>query len=149
MILYLDGDLLEDDADVLVNTINCVGAMGAGIALQFKHKFPFNFLRYQQICRLGKVRPSDILIYEEEGQTIYNLATKDQWRESSRMSWISKGCSNLKKEIQSNSIKSIAIPALGCNNGGADWPRVKSILEKWLQGLNCEVRIYLPKEGKL
>lgn len=147
MILYLGGDLLEDDADVLVNTINCVGAMGAGIALQFKNKFPLNFLRYQQNCRIGKIKPASLFKYKESGQMIYNLATKDHWKDATRLSWIVKGCENIRKEIQENNLNSIAIPALGCNNGGASWPKVKNILESRLSGLDCEVRIYLPKEG--
>lgn len=149
MITYLSGDLLEDDADVLVNTVNCVGAMGAGIALQFKKRFPLNYLRYQQNCRNGKVTPSSITEYKEDGKVIYNLATKKHWKDGTRLSWIATGCRHLRESIIRDNIKSIAIPALGCNNGGASWPQVRDLLRKNLEGVNCDIRIYVPQEGNL
>lgn len=149
MITFRQGDLLEDDAEVLVNTVNTVGAMGAGIALQFKNKYPLNFLRYQQCCRNGSLGAANILKHKEGGKVIYNLATKRDWRNPTRVSWLMIGAKELAKAIRQDKIKSIAIPAIGCNNGGANWMQVKNILMESLQGLDCDIRIYLPQEVEL
>lgn len=145
MITFISGDLLKDDADVLVNTVNCRGVMGSGIALQFKERFSLNFLRYQQSCRNGTLKESEILEFKEKGKIIWNLATKRDWRDPSRLSWLIHGCKNLSLKIRVDQIKSIAIPAIGCNNGGADWEGVKDVLLKHLQGLDCDIRLYTPK----
>ena len=97
MITFRQGDLLEDDAEVLVNTVNTAGAMGAGIALQFKNKYPLNFLRYRQSCRNGSLKTANILKHKENGKVIYNLTTKRDWRNPTRISWLMIGAKELAK----------------------------------------------------
>ena len=149
MIHYLTGNLLDSEAQALVNTINTVGVMGKGIALQFKNIFPNNFKIYATACKNKEVKVGKLLITEEETlmkgkKLIINFPTKTNWQLPSEYSYIEAGLAELVKEIHEKEIKSIAIPPLGSGNGGLDWNRVKVILEKYLTVLNCEVYIYEP-----
>jgi O-acetyl-ADP-ribose deacetylase (regulator of RNase III) len=133
MIEYKMGNLLGEDAEALVNTVNCVGVMGRGVALQFKNAFPANFLAYEQACRRGEVQPGRMFIYENVGLTnprfIINFPTKRHWRGKSRMEDIESGLRALVEEIQARKIRSIAIPPLGSGLGGLNWEDVRSRIE--------------------
>lgn len=152
MIHYKVGNLLESNAEALVNTVNTVGVMGKGIALQFKNTFPNNFRVYQKACKNNEIQVGKLLITEEESlllgnKIIVNFPTKTNWRLPSEFSYIEKGLIELVNEIKTRKIKSIAIPPLGAGNGGLDWNKVKLILEKYLKDVDCEVYIYEPSQS--
>lgn len=149
MIHYKTGNLLDSDAEALVNTVNTVGVMGKGIALQFKNMFPNNFKRYALSCKNKDLKVGQLLVTEEEAllvgkKIIINFPTKTHWRLPSELHYIEAGLTELVKVIKEKNIKSIAIPPLGSGNGGLDWNKVKPLLEKHLAELNCEIYIYEP-----
>lgn len=149
MIQYKNGNLLESDAEALVNTVNTVGVMGKGIALQFKNQFPNNFNLYAKACKESKVKVGSLFITEENTllngkKVIINFPTKTDWRKPSEYSYIEIGLTELIKVIKDRNIKSIAIPPLGAGNGGLDWYKVKNLIEKNLSSLNCDIQMYQP-----
>lgn len=149
MIYYKTGNLLDSGAEALVNTVNTIGVMGKGIALQFKNMFPNNYKIYAKACKNSEVKTGKLLVTEEETmlkgkKIIINFPTKTDWRKPSEYSYIEDGLKNLVKIIQEQNIKSIAIPPLGSGNGGLDWNKVKVILGNYLSGLDCEIYIYEP-----
>ncbi|MCU0446745.1 MAG: macro domain-containing protein [Microscillaceae bacterium] len=149
MIHYKIGNLLESEADALVNTVNTVGVMGKGIALQFKNMFPNNFKLYSKACKNKGLKIGQLLVTEEEAllknkKIIINFPTKTDWRLPSEYQYIEVGLKELVKVIQEKNIKSIAIPPLGAGNGGLDWHKVKQLLEKCLANIDCEVYLYEP-----
>ncbi|OFX19299.1 MAG: Appr-1-p processing protein [Bacteroidetes bacterium GWA2_31_9] len=149
MIHYQIGNLLDSEAQALVNTVNTVGVMGKGIALQFKNMFPNNFKIYANACKNKEVKVGELLVAEEETllkgkKIIINFPTKTNWRLPSEYKYIEAGLLDLVKVIKEKDIKSIAIPPLGSGNGGLDWNKVKVILEKHLSTLNCDIYIYEP-----
>jgi O-acetyl-ADP-ribose deacetylase (regulator of RNase III) len=149
MIHYRTGNLLESEAEALINTVNTMGVMGKGIALQFKNMFPNNFKLYANECKNKGVRVGQLLVTEEESllagkKIIINFPTKTNWRFPSEYQYIESGLKELVKVIKQNNIKSIAIPPLGAGNGGLDWNRVKQIMEIYLSDLACDIYIYEP-----
>lgn len=138
MIEYKTGDILAEDVEALVNTVNCVGIMGRGIALQFKNAFPENFESYAAACRQEAVQPGTMLVFETGRLTnpryIINFPTKRHWRGKSRMEDIEAGLAALAAEIRARKIQSIAIPPLGSGLGGLDWHQVRPRIEKMLHG---------------
>ena len=140
---------MESPAEALVNTVNTVGVMGKGIALQFKNAFEHNYKVYAKACKEKAFDIGDLIVNEEESllygkKTIINLPTKKDWRKPSEYSYIEAGLKELVKEIQQRHIKSIAIPPLGAGNGGLDWEKVKVLMEKNLGDVDSEVYIYQP-----
>jgi O-acetyl-ADP-ribose deacetylase (regulator of RNase III) len=125
MIEYRSGDILQADAEALVNTVNCVGIMGRGIALQFKNAFPENFKVYEAACKRGEVQPGLLLVFETGTMTnpkvIINFPTKRHWRGKSRMEDIEAGLKALAEEVRKRQIRSIAVPPLGSGLGGLEW----------------------------
>lgn len=149
MIHYKTGNLLDSNADALVNTVNTVGVMGKGIALQFKNVFPNNFKLYAQACKNKELKVGHLLVTEEETllsgkKIIINFPTKTNWRLPSEYQYIEAGLTELVKVIREKNIKSIAIPPLGSGNGGLNWNEVKQILEKHLADVDCDIHIYEP-----
>lgn len=143
------GDILVEDAEALVNAVNCVGAMGRGLALQFKNAFPANFDAYDKACKREEVRPGRMFVFETGLLTnpryIVNFPTKRHWREKSRMEDIDSGLDDLRLIIKEKGIRSIAIPPLGCGLGGLDWNDVRPMIEKILRGIaNLRVVIFEP-----
>jgi len=140
------GNLLEADAEALVNTVNCVGIMGKGIALQFKQAFPENFAAYRQACGLGEVRPGRMFTFETGALSgpryIINFPTKRHWRGRSRIEDIQAGLKALIEEVKTRGIRSIAVPPLGCGSGGLDWPEVRPLIERAFCAVP-EVRVLL------
>jgi O-acetyl-ADP-ribose deacetylase (regulator of RNase III) len=140
------GNILDADAEALVNTVNCVGIMGKGIALQFKQRYPNNFVQYQRACRQEEVRTGQMFIVPTEllvnPQYIINFPTKDHWKSRSRLEDIKTGLSALISEIKRLGIRSIAIPPLGCGNGGLDWTEVRPLIEDAFANLP-DVRVLL------
>jgi O-acetyl-ADP-ribose deacetylase (regulator of RNase III) len=133
MIEYTKGNLLEVEADALVNTVNCVGFMGKGIALQFKQAFPENFEAYSRACKAALVQPGKMFIFETRAMIgpkyIINFPTKRHWKGKSRMEDIDAGLDALVKDVARLGLKSIAVPPLGCGLGGLDWNKVRPRIE--------------------
>ena len=148
MITYLRGNLLEDDAHALVNTVNTVGVMGKGIALQFKQRFPANFAAYAQACKLGQVQTGRMFITapgELAGpRWVVNFPTKQHWRDPSRMEWVVDGLQDLRGFLARNAVPSIALPALGAGLGGLPWAAVRGHIDAALGDLAVDVRVYEP-----
>jgi O-acetyl-ADP-ribose deacetylase (regulator of RNase III) len=128
MIRYTVGNILESPADAIINTVNCEGYMGKGIAYQFKIKYPENNRKYVEECNQGDFKPGTLLTFKEAGKIIINFPTKDQWRKKSEYSYITSGLNSLTKLIPTLNLKSIAFPPLGCGNGGLDWNTVKDLI---------------------
>jgi O-acetyl-ADP-ribose deacetylase (regulator of RNase III) len=146
MIESVSGNLLDASVEALVNTVNCVGVMGKGIALQFRQAYPDNYKVYRAACEHGEVHPGQMLVYDR-GQLInpryiINFPTKVHWKEKSRLEYIEDGLKALVQEIQTRKIKSVAIPPLGAGNGGLDWKKVKPLIEAAFSKLP-EVKVLL------
>ena len=135
---FKSGDLFAEPADAIVNTVNCAGVMGKGLALQFKKRFPGNYAAYRAACEAGQVRPGRVFVYRASGigmpRFIINFPTKDDWRKPSRLAWIDDGLADLSRVIREQGIASIAIPALGCDLGGLDWRDVRPRIAAMLAG---------------
>lgn len=142
------GNLLEADVDALVNTVNTVGVMGKGIALQFKNAFPGNYEAYRLACEEQTVRLGEMFVFETgtlgRPRWIVNFPTKQHWRARSRLQDIEAGLVALCATIREHEIESIAVPPLGCGNGGLDWADVLPSILTRLDELDAEVRIYPP-----
>ena len=146
MIIFETGDILSSPAQCLVNTVNCEGFMGKGIAYQFKERYPENNKHYITACKLGNFSIGCILFFFENGKIIANFPTKDKWREKSQYSYIEAGLDNLLQGITDKNITSIAIPPLGCGNGGLDWNIVKKMIVDKFQNSSANVFIYEPSK---
>jgi O-acetyl-ADP-ribose deacetylase (regulator of RNase III) len=146
MIELRKGDILKADAEALVNTVNCVGVMGRGIALQFRKEYPANFEEYKAVCEQKKLQPGRMLIYElhrmMNPRYIINFPTKRHWKGKSRIEDIDAGLKALIEEVRTRDIRSIAIPPLGCGLGGLEWNDVRPRIEKTFRDLP-EVQVFL------
>lgn len=143
------GNLLEESVDALVNTVNCVGIMGKGIALQFKQAYPDNFKVYEKACNHNEVSTGKMFIYSTGSlfgvKYIINFPTKKHWKEKSKMEYIREGLDDLIQVIKDHHITSIALPPLGCGNGGLDWEKVKPLIVDKLSKLtDLKIIIYEP-----
>ena len=154
MIEYTEGDILQSDgkAEALVNTVNCVGVMGRGIALQFKKAYPENFRAYAKACKKGDLRLGRMFVYEtgrpDNPRYIINFPTKQHWRNKSQTKSIEEGLEDLVEVIRKNHIQSIAIPPLGCGLGGLRWNEVKSRITTALEPLtDVNVIVFEPGEA--
>nr|WP_236590078.1 macro domain-containing protein [Sphingobacterium multivorum] len=149
MIKFLKGDLLKAQAQALVNTVNTVGVMGKGIALQFKEAFPYNNKIYIQACKNKELEPGKLLMVKDNNllygeKLIINFPTKKHWRHPSKYEYIASGLISLRKLIINEKIKSIAIPPLGAGNGGLEWEKVKPMITDALGDLPIEIQIFEP-----
>jgi len=143
------GNIVDAKAEALVNTVNCEGYMGKGIALQFKRAFPENFRVYQRACRAGEVRPGHMLIVATGSMTnpkyVINFPTKRKWRQPSRMDDIESGLRSLVREVRRLGVASVAVPPLGCGHGGLDWRKVRPLIEGAFADLpNVHVILFEP-----
>ena len=150
MIELQRGDILRAEADALVNTVNCVGVMGRGIALQFRRAFPEVFKAYEAACKRGEVEPGKVLSYDlnrfEQPHYVINVPTKRDWRGKSRMEDIEAGLEALVAEVRRLGVTSVAVPPLGCGLGGLEWEDVRPRIERAFGALEgvC-VLVYEPK----
>jgi len=152
IIEYRTGDILQADAEALVNAVNCVGIMGRGIALQFKEKFPANFKAYAAACTRNEVQPGRMFVFETgllgNPKYIVNFPTKRHWRGKSRIEDIETGLEALVGEIRKCGIRSIAVPPLGSGLGGLDWRLVRPRIEAALSTLGgVRAVIFEPRES--
>lgn len=152
MIELTYGNLLEADVEALVNTVNTVGVMGKGIALQFRMAFPDNFVAYKQVCDANNLQPGQMLVVETHGlpgtpRYIINFPTKRHWRGKSKIEDIESGLKALIGEVRSREISSIAVPPLGCGNGGLKWSDVLPRIEQAFEMLP-DVRVLVYEPGR-
>jgi len=166
MITFTTGDIFKCPASALVNPVNCVGVMGAGLALAFKRWFPDNFQSYACACKAGQIRTGRIFVTKVHKldfpdwmfapvyndlppasayhRWIINFPTKQHWRDSSKLEWIVDGLHDLRRFLIENEVESVAIPALGAGLGGLDWPDVRDEIKRILSDLETTVYVYEP-----
>lgn len=132
-----NGDIFTSSCEALVNPVNTKGVMGKGLALAFKNKYPAHFENYKRACQSGEMSIEKVLVYKEiNGPIIICLATKEDWRDNSKIEYVSAGLDDLVEQIKTLGIRSIAIPKLGCGLGGLDWNEVRPIIIEKLSILN-------------
>ena len=149
MIKFVTGNIFNSDVEAIVNTVNCVGVMGRGIALQFKKHYPDNFNAYVLACKRNEVVPGKMFIFELDQLTapkyIINFPTKRHWRGASRIEDIEAGLANLKEVILERQISTIALPPLGAGLGGLDWNVVREKITTELSQLyNVDITVFEP-----
>jgi O-acetyl-ADP-ribose deacetylase (regulator of RNase III) len=146
VIKLVTGDMFASGADCLLNTVNCEGFMGKGVAYQFKMRFPENNKNYIQACKSGQLKVGKVHYFIEDGITIINFPTKDKWRASSKINYIEDGLKAFVQLLPKLDVKTIAIPPLGCGNGGLDWIIVKKLILESLDNLedSYDFLIYEP-----
>lgn len=151
MISYSKSTVFNTKCHAVVNTVNCVGVMGKGIALEYKLRYPEMFLDYQSKCKNKEIRTGQV-DYWNNGVIIINFPTKYHFQYPSKLEWIEEGLDNFVKTYKKYNIRSVAFPKLGVNNGELDWDVVKDVMEKYLSNLDIEVMICLDElkiaEGK-
>jgi len=154
MLTFATGDMFEIDADVLVNTVNCVGVMGCGVALAFKKRYKDMFSVYRKICKEGTLEPGGVWKYrvcsETDEKIILNLATKDHWRNASKYKYVENGLKNLRNHLlKLPPGTKVAVPALGCGHGGLFWDVVSSLIKRYLGDLdNVDIYVFSPQNSR-
>ena len=143
MITILQGDLFKSETQTIVNTINCVGAMGKGIALEYKKRYPDMYLAYRDLCFNKQISIGKLWIYKTEDKWILNFPTKDHWRNPSEISYLEKGLTKFIETYKQKCILSIAFPILGAGNGGINQDVSLEIMIKYLS--QCDIPIYIYK----
>ena len=150
MIEYTIGNLFESDAEALVNTVNTVGVMGKGVALQFKKNYHNNYKAYVEACKNGDVQIGRMFVVRDHSllgeKLIVNFPTKTDWRKPSEYEYVERGLDALVDTIRQYGIKSIAIPPLGAGNGGLHWDKVKKMIEEKLAALDVRIIVYEPSQ---
>lgn len=143
---FITGDILDSEAYCLVNTVNCQGYMGKGIAYQFKLKYPENNRDYEKACKTGSLKIGTLHHFREGDKLIVNFPTKVNWRAKSKIDYIHAGLGELVRLVQDLNIESIAIPPLGCGNGGLNWNDVKPVIVEYFKAIidHVDVVIYEP-----
>jgi O-acetyl-ADP-ribose deacetylase (regulator of RNase III) len=144
------GDLLKDNSEAITNTVNCVGVMGKGIALQFKQRWPQNFKAYVHACKHKLIKPGNVFIHDmgqwAQPRYIINFPTKVHWRGDSKIEYIDSGLRDLIAQVERLGIKSIALPPLGCGNGGLEWSKVKRVIfDAFKNHPDIQVTLFEPK----
>jgi O-acetyl-ADP-ribose deacetylase (regulator of RNase III) len=149
MLVFVKGDMFADRYDIRVNTINCVGVMGSGIALAFKVRYPKMFCAYKNACQAGRIRPGRIDEWRDLTDWIINFPTKRHWRDKSNYEDIASGLDSLREYLQRQGLVRVALPALGCGHGGLDWQRVSAMIRERLTDLDAVVFVFEPTESLL
>src|SRR6202035_2563890 len=144
MLTFRHGDIFQSDAQTLVNTVNCRGVMGKGVALSFKRRFPQMFRDYVARCKARSVRPGEPYLFASNGRQIVNFPTKDDWKRNSRLDYIESGLAHLRAKLGEWHVRSMAMPALGCGNGGLDWRDVKPLIERYLGDQEITIEVFEP-----
>lgn len=148
MILYVEGNLFQSPAQVLVNTVNTVGVMGKGVALEFKRLFPEMYQQYRELCDQGEFDVGMLWLYKSPNKWVLNFPTKKHWRNPSKLEYIELGLQKFVENYTRMGIHSIAFPPLGCGNGQLDFQtQVQPLMQKYLRNLPIDVFIYPQKES--
>jgi O-acetyl-ADP-ribose deacetylase (regulator of RNase III) len=142
MLIYRRTSVLESTAQTLVNTVNCVGIMGKGIAKAFKDLEPEMFAAYKVICDRNLLEPGKLWLWQGAERWVLNFPTKIHWRNPSKIEWIEAGLQKFVSEYAKRGIKEISFPRLGCGNGGLDWAEVKPLMERYLSDIEIPVYIH-------
>ncbi|MEH6671091.1 macro domain-containing protein [Halopseudomonas sp.] len=149
MIEFVSGDFFDFDADIMINTVNCVGVMGAGVALAFKKRFPEMFDDYAEKCSLGVIRPGLPSVWLQKDMIskdieVINFPTKKHWKNPSEYHYVDDGLEWLSKYLEGKSGKVVTLPALGCGHGGLDWDRVRSMISEKLKDSPAHIYVFEP-----
>lgn len=142
MLTYKRTSLLEANTQTLVNTVNCVGVMGKGIAKAFKQREPRMFAAYKRVCDQKLLEPGKLWLWRGSEQWVLNFPTKRHWRSPSRIEWVEAGLEKFAKTYEAQGVAEIAFPKLGCGNGNLDWADVKPLMERYLSDLSIHVFIH-------
>lgn len=153
MLEFVKGDFFEYDADVRINTVNCVGVMGAGVALAFKHKYPDMYKDYVKQCKNGQIRPGVPSVWKtgdmfSKDIEIVNFPTKNHWRKPSEYEYVESGLVWLSSFLRDRERLTVTLPALGCGHGGLDWDVVKSLIIKYLDATQHQILVFEPISSK-
>ena len=140
---YLKGDIFNSQAQVIVNTVNCKGVMGKGLALAFKQKYPDMFISYERDCQTGRLAIGRPTLYQKSTPWILNFPTKYHWRNPSKLEYIEKGLTSVVDHYEKAGIKSIAFPKLGVQNGKLSWDDVGPLMARYLSQIDVDVYIYI------
>lgn len=145
-VVYVSGDILEATTEAVINPVNCVGVMGAGLAKQFRNKYPNMYRCYKDFCDHDVLVPGRLHIFDREVFSppffIVNFPTKKDWRNPSRLEYIEAGLATLVRTLRRLKVKSISIPKLGCGLGGLDWHDVNSLIKGYLSDVGVKVMVY-------
>ena len=145
MLIHRTGDILMSDTDALVNPVNTVGVMGAGLALRFRHRFPDNYREYRDACGDGRVCVGRVFVHEFRNLSgkrwIINFPTKDHWQEHSRYAWIETGLADMTRRMRELGITSVSLPRLGCGLGGLSWSRVEPMIVTAFGGMDDVIAV--------
>lgn len=147
MLHFVRGDMFDFHADIHVNTVNCVGVMGAGVALAMKSRYPEMFRAYKKACENGQVKPGELHIWRTLTEWIINFPTKRHWREDSRYEDIESGLVALRRYLVGIGHVRVTLPALGCGHGGLDWSRVSKLICNYLENIEAEIYVFEPGDS--
>lgn len=147
MLTYLKGDMFNSPAQVLVNTVNVVGVMGKGVALEFKNRYPDMFKEYLRICEDKSLDVGKLFLWKKSDKWVLLFPTKKHWRNPSKLEYIKLGLEKFKANCGKLGIESIAFPRLGCGNGGLNWDDVRPLMESYLKPLPIKVYVYVDNYG--
>jgi O-acetyl-ADP-ribose deacetylase (regulator of RNase III) len=142
MLTYRRTNLFQSTAQTLVNTVNCVGVMGKGIARDFKEREPDMFKAYKSICERKQMAPGKLWLWKGAKNWVLNFPTKKHWRHPSKIEWIEQGLKKFADNYERLAIKEISFPLLGCGNGGLNWEDVRPVMERYLSDLQIPVFIH-------
>ncbi|ENR0228611.1 macro domain-containing protein [Enterobacter roggenkampii] len=153
MLNFVKGNFFDYDADIRINTVNCVGVMGTGVALAFKNKYPEMFKEYVRQCKAREIAPGKPSVWKKEdmfskGIEIINFPTKDHWRNPSEYEYIENGLAWLSEYLSDKEGLTITLPALGCGHGGLDWSNVKKLILKYLSEDKNNILVFEPESSK-
>ena len=146
-LIFTKANIFDLDVEVLVNPVNCVGVMGAGLAKEFKNRFPDHYKFYKEMCEEGNVEIGGLGGSHIDGQVIIFLVTKLHWKDPSKLEYIEEALESLKNYIITHKRRSVALPALGCGLGGLAWKDVKELIKEHLENIpNCEIYSLEPRD---
>lgn len=145
IVRLVQGDIFQSCAQTLVNPVNCRGASGKGLALEFSRRWPEMAEAYQQACGRGEVRIGHPFLFRKEDRQVLCLPTKDDWRKPSKYEFIEAGLGAIRDRFKEWEIKSLAVPALGCGLGGLEWDKIKSVIVRYLSDLPIDIEVYEPE----
>ena len=143
MITYVKGDIFNSPAKIIVNTVNTVGVMGKGIALEFKNRYPKMFYEYQKLCENSQLDVGRLFLWRKSEKWVLLFPTKKHWRNPSKLEYIEIGLKKFVQNWDKLGAEAIAFPRLGCGNGGLDWKEVKPLMEKYLKPLPIQIYVYV------